>query len=171
VSWSVLREKYDELADNNLRHRARVLIVTGYVVSAIGFSIDAVESIIGSHAYSWPNNLDNIISLLYPLSWFASAWALWWLSQVTIVGSFQISMMRRALIGFAVQSSLLAGTFALGEVVDIAWRNVFIIEGPWWIVTSQWTTGLGGVLTGIGFIVLVRVFSPVQPLYAKRDRI
>jgi hypothetical protein len=171
VTWDALREKYDAIVDDNLRHRARLLIVTGYIVSAVGFSIDAVESIIGSHAYSWPDNLDNVISLLYPLSWFASAWAFWWLSKVTIVGAFQISMIRRAYIGFAVQSSLLATSFVLAEVVDIAWRHVFFILGPWWIVTTQWMTGLGGVVTAIGFLVLVRVFSPVQPLYTKRDRV
>jgi hypothetical protein len=171
LNWDALREKYDALVDDNLRHRARLLIVTGYIMSALGFSVDAANTLINSHSYSWPDNLSNVISLLYPLSWFASAWAFWWLSKVTIVGAFQISMIRRSYIGFAVQSSLLAAVFVLGEVVDIAWRNVFFIFGPWWFATSQWLTGLGGVVTAIGFILLVRVFSPVQPLYTKRDRI
>jgi hypothetical protein len=124
-----------------------------------------------SHAYSWPYNLQNVISLLYPLSWFASAWAFWWLSKVTIIGSFQIAMMRRALIGLAVQTSLLAAAFVLDEVLKIIWGDLLFFGGPWWIVASQWMTGIGGVVTAAGFIVLVRVFAPVQPLYNKRDRI
>lgn len=171
MTWGSLRERYEGLADENLRHRARVLIVGGFVVSALGFSIDAIESIVNSHAYSWPYNVQNVISLMYPLSWFASAWAFWWLSKVTIVGSFQISLMRKALIGLAVQTSLLAGAFVLNEVLKIVWHDIFSFGGPWWIVTSQWMTGLGGVVTAIGFFVLVRVFTPVQPLYTKRDRI
>jgi hypothetical protein len=171
VTWGALRERYEALTDDGLRQRARGLIVSGFVVSAIGFSIDAVESIMNSHEYSWPYNLQNVISLLYPLSWFASAWAFWWLSKVTIVGSFQISMMRKALIGLAVQTSLLAAGFVLSELLRIIGVGVFSLGGPWWIVTSQWMTGLGGLVTAMGFIVLVRVFAPVQPLYSKRDRV
>jgi hypothetical protein len=137
-----------------LRLRARQLVVKGFIVTAIGFSITLVRALVLDHSVGWLWSSLFIGYLVTPLSWAAAALAFWWLCQVKFIDQ-QASLMSKAFYGLALQASL-TGILFLSEV------EFYFLVGhvQWWFTTTAIVSAAGALMTVWGFILLARSFSP-----------
>jgi hypothetical protein len=140
--------------NEELRLRARQLVVKGFLVTALSYFIVLVRALILDHSVGWLWTLDTISEIATSLSWAAAALAYWWLGQVRFMDQ-QASLMSKAFYGLALQSSLVATVF-LSEVIFAF--SVGYVE--WWPTASGIIGVVGMLLTVAGFILLARTFSP-----------
>jgi len=140
--------------NEELRLRARQLVVNGFLVTSIGFSIMLVRSLVLDHTGGWLWSSIFIGYLATPLSWAAAALAFWWLCQVKF-NDQQVSLMSKAFYGLALWSSL-TGILFLSEVA------FYVIVGhvEWWYTTTAIVSAVGALMTVTGFILIARSFSP-----------
>lgn len=134
--------------------RARQLVVKGFLVTATGFVIMLVRSLVLDHTGGWLWSAIFIGYLVTPLSWAAVALAFWWLCQVKFIDQ-QASLMRKAFYGLALWASL-AGVLFLSEVAF----QFLVGNVEWWFTTTEIVATAGALMTLSGFIWLARSFSP-----------
>jgi hypothetical protein len=130
--------------------RARQLVVKGFLVTAIGFVVMLVRSLVLDHSGGWLWTTIFIGYVVTPLSWAAAGLAFWWLCQVKFSDQ-QASLMSKAFYGLALQASL-TGIFFLSEVAfQFSVGNV-----EWWFTTTESVAAAGALMTVSGFILLAR---------------
>jgi hypothetical protein len=136
--------------------RARQLVVKGLLVTAIGFFIMLVQSLVLDHSGGWLWSSLFIGYLAAPLSWAAAALAFWWLCQVKFIDQ-QASLVSKAFYGLALWSSL-TGILFLSEVAF----QFLVGSVEWWFTTTEIVAAAGSLMTVSGFILLARSFSPSE---------
>ena len=139
--------------NDELRLRARQLVVKGFLLTALGFFIMLVRALVLDHSVGWLWSLDTINDLAVPFSWAAAALAFWWLCQIKFMDQ-QASLMSKAFYGLALQASLIA-VVLMSEVIFAF--SVGYVE--WWYTATEIVSAVGALLTVAGFVILARNLS------------
>ena len=157
---------YGSAVERIARLRAQRTIVVGYLVAALGFSIESVWDLAQGHQWGWPGVVNIFIEVVNPLTWLAVAYAYSWLAQL-VIDHPDVANFRKVIAG------LVAQTFLMG-LVSVAYYS--FLNQPWsvnfqsqprWISVAEILTALGNVVAFVGFFLLVRATpqSDVAPMF------
>ncbi|HVA52152.1 MAG TPA: hypothetical protein VNF05_01430 [Acidimicrobiales bacterium] len=131
------------------RRMARNLIVWGYSVIFVGTMIDIVWQISSQiFQQSWRADV-NIFSTLFASFTAIVAW--WFLSRIIAEKPDQLSLIRKAYLGLALQALLLSTNI---------WIYLATYRSISWVTASTWGYGIGTVATAAGFFVMALSYPP-----------
>lgn len=133
------------------RRRARLFVVTGFAVEAVGSLITLGRLI--SQGYFSLSTASSIELLLSDLAVLVSVWAWWWLTKVTVSSDDQRSFMSRAFFGLALASILFTA---------VALETLFQVPGyiqHGWDLAPLWAQGIGELAKCLGFVMMAREFT------------
>ena len=138
--------------ESTRRRTAQRWIVSGYFVIFGGTLIGNVWQISsGFFQQSWREDL-NMSSLIFASFTAIVAW--WFLSRIVANTPDQMSLIRKAYLGLALQALLLSSNFV-----------IYLVSFPdfSWASASTWGYALGTISTTIGFFLMATSYPSSSP--------
>ena len=128
--------------------RIRVLVVTGFVLGAVGAVISYINEVtsIGAQLTSFRYDVDTLVN---PLATIAAVVAWSWLVQLDARDERQCTILRRAFLCLALEYLL----FAVG--FNFIFTPIHSIGG-FWTTLDLWLEFLGSVLVALGLFLYSR---------------
>ncbi len=138
--------------DNYRRRRARLVLVTGFLLSAVGavvrFVRQASSGGLGHSPFSF-----TLISLIDPLMTVVAVWIWWWLSSISPTNEAQRLAFIKAWYGLAISYFLSVTSWSL--IVFPGWTETF--RGT--VAAFFWLQAVGITISFVGFVLLAREFT------------
>jgi hypothetical protein len=131
--------------DNNRHRRARLVLVAGFVLSAVGAVVGYVR-LASSGVLGHSPFLSTLLSLIEPLTTVVAVWIWWWLSSISPTNEAQRLAFIKAWYGLAI-SYLLSVTL---------WS---LIVFPGSDAAFFWLQAVGNAISFVGFVLLAREFT------------
>ncbi len=122
---------------------ARNLIIWGYSIIFVGTTIDIVWQISSQYfQQSWREDVDTFSTVFAS---FTAIVAWWFLSRIFAERPDQLSLIRKAYLGLALQALLLSTNIV-----------IYLTTSPSisWATASTWGYGLGTITIAIGFFLM-----------------
>ena len=137
--------------ESTRRRMAQKWIVFGYsVIFGGALTVDVWQISQGYFQQTW--RVD-VTTFSYAFASFATIIAWWFLSRIVASTPHQISLIRKAYLGLALQALLLSPVFV-----------IYLIDFPAlsWSSTSTWGYALGTISTMIGFLLMATSYPSVS---------
>ncbi len=135
------------MMESNNRSRPRALVVSGFLVVAIGYLVQCIDYFSKDGFHDAVGVELFIYYLSIPLAYGITGWSWYWLTR-TLPSASDDKSLRHGLRGLALQSLVIAvGTFAI--------TNVFRTFADESVIVIGWLfVGIGGLAIAIGFWLL-----------------
>jgi hypothetical protein len=138
--------------DNNRHRRARLVLVAGFVLSAVGAVVGYVR-LASSGVLGHSPFLSTLLSLIEPLTTVVAVWIWWWLSSISPTNEAQRLAFIKAWYGLAISYLLSVTLWSL--IVFPGWTETF--RGT--VAVFFWLQAVGITISFVGFVLLAREFT------------
>jgi hypothetical protein len=137
------------------REFARVVVLGGFTITALGATVNFLS--LAENGTLKESAKADIQLVAVWIAAFISIAAWWFITKLSAENRVQLSLLRKAYGFLALQGLLSSLTYVL---IDLSW------DVTSWPDAVFWLYGIGGVVTGIGFVLMMftcgGVDNPIQ---------